>query len=121
MKTTDSEELENNEIGRIYVISNDEPEYENNATSQHPKPARTVARICDIPTSVSDFLSVEGLVPISIVDPKYIRSQASYSEAEKERLWNVLNSKVVTPMAKDEYGNPIYGNSESNPYIFSSI
>ena len=121
MKTTDSEELENDEIGRVYVISNDDPVYENNATSQHPKPARTVARICDIPTSVSDFLSVEGLVPISIVDPKYIRSQASYSEAEKERLWNVLNSKVVTPMAKDEYGNPIYGNSESNPYIFSSI
>ena len=121
MKTTDSEEFENNEIGRIYVISNDDPVYENNATSQHPKPARTVARICDIPTSVSDFLNIEGLVPISIVDPKYVRSKASYSESEKNKLWNVLNSKVVTPMAKDEYGNPIYENSEPNPYIFSSI
>lgn len=121
MKGTDSEELENDEIGRIYVISNDDPVYENNATSPHPKPARTVARICDIPTSVSDFLSVEGLVPVSIVDPKYVRSEASYSENEKEKLWNVLNSKVVTPMAKDEYGNPIYGTREPNPYIFSSI
>lgn len=121
MKTSDSEELEPNEIGRIYVISNDDPVYENNATAQNPKPARTVARICDIPTSVSDFLNVEGLVPVSIVDPKYVRSKASYSEDEKERLWNVLNSKVVTPMAKDEYGVAIYGKYESNPYIFSSI
>ena len=109
MKSTDSEELKNDEIGRIYVISNDDPTYENNATSQHPKPARTIARICDIPTSVSDFLNVEGLVPVAIVDPKYVRSQAAYTTDEKNKLWNVLNSKVVIPKDLDEYGNPIYG------------
>lgn len=124
MKTMDSEELENDEIGRIYVISNDEPKYVNNATAEHPKPARTVARICDIPTSVSDFLNVEGLVPISIVDPKYVRSQAGYTTTEKERLWNLLNSRVVTPRAYDEYGNPFYSETnqrEPYPYIWSSI
>ena len=121
MKSTDSEELKNDEIGRIYVISNDDPTYENNATSQHPKPARTIARICDIPTSVSDFLNVEGLVPVAIVDPKYVRSQAAYTTDEKNKLWNVLNSKVVIPKDLDEYGNPIYGQSNPNPYIFSSI
>ena len=106
MKVDDSEELTDSEIGRIYVLSNDDPEYENNATAKYPKPARTVARICDIPTSVSDFLNVEGLVPVSIVDPKYVRSDASYTTSEKNRLWNVLNSKVVTPLADDQYGNP---------------
>lgn len=121
MKLTDSEELENDEIGRIYVISNDDPVYENNATSQHPKPERTIARICDIPTSVSDFLNVEGLVPVAIVDPKYVRTQAAYKTSEKEKLWNVLNSKVVIPKNLDEYGNPIYGPSNPNPYIFTSM
>ena len=121
MKTTDSEELTNDEKGRIYVISNDDPKYENNAIAQYPKPARTVARICDIPTSVSDFLNVEGLVPVAIVDPKYVRSEAAYTSEEKEKLWNVLNSKVVTPMAKDEFGNSFYRQREPYPYIFSSI
>lgn len=125
MKVEDSEELENWEIGRIYVISNDDPEYINNATTSHPKPARTVARICDIPTSVTDFLNVEGLVPISVVDPKYVRNEASYTTEEKDRLWNLLKSKVVTPMAKDEYGIPFYQpegiSREPYPYIFSSI
>lgn len=121
----DDEEFTNDEKGRIYVISNDEPKYENNATAQYPKPARTVARICDIPTSVADFLNVEGLVPVSIVDPKYVRSQAAYTTAEKNKLWNYLNSKVVTPLAMDEYGVPFYIDDttgrEPYPYIFSSI
>ena len=124
MKVEDSEVLENDEKGRIYVISNDDPTYQNNALLRNPKPARTVARICDIPTSVSDFLDVEGLVPVAIVDPKYVRSQAAYTTEEKERLWNVLNSKVVTPLAEDEYGIPFYtgdGGREPYPYIFSSI
>ena len=121
MKLEDSEELTNDERGRVYVLSNDEPEYVNNSTAEFPKPGRTVARICDIPTSISDFLNVEGLVPISIVDPKYVRSQAAYTETQKNKLWNILNSKVVTPMAKDTYGVPLYDEIESNPYIFSSL
>ena len=119
MKVDDSEELENDEIGRIYVISNDDPVYDNNATSKNPKPARTIARMCDIPTSVSDFLNIEGLVPVSIVDPKYVRSQASYSESEKNRLWNTLNSKIVTPLSKDQYGNSFYSEREQYPYIWT--
>lgn len=125
MKTSESEGLENDERGRIYVISNDEAEYRNNATTDYPKPARTLARICDIPTSVSDFLNVEGLVPISIVDSKYVRSQAAYTTSEKERLWNTLNSKIVTPLANDEFGNPFYTGEEDSrekyPYIFQGI
>ena len=121
----DNEEFTNDEKGRIYVISNDEAKYENNATARYPKPARTVARICDIPTSVSDFLNVEGLVPISIVDPKYVRNQAAYTTSEKDKLWNILNSKVVTPLAEDQDGIPFYLNDQSGrepyPYIFSNI
>lgn len=108
MKTEDSKELSNDEIGRIYVISNDDPEYVNNATAKYPKPERTVARICDIPTSITDFMDVDGLVPVAVVDPDYVRSEVSYTEADKNRLFNTLASKFVTPEAVDASGVPFY-------------
>lgn len=121
MKTTDTD-LTNDEKGRIYVISNDSTDYVNNGMTDIPKPGRTIARICDIPTSVADFMNVEGLTPISVVDPKYVRNQVAYTNNEKNILWNVLNSKVVTPLSEDEFGNPFYVSNgysrEPYPYIF---
>lgn len=111
MKITDDEELTNDEKGRIYVISNDDPEYVNNANAKYPKPERTVARICDIPTSVSDFLDVDGLIPVSVVDPDYVRSEASFTTEQKEMLWNRLSSRIVTPESEDENGNPFYAST----------
>lgn len=108
IKTSEGEGFEADEKGRIYVLSNDPIEYENNSTAEYPKPARTVARICDIPTSVADFMNVNDLVPVAVVDEKYVRSEASYTEDQKALLYNTLASKIVTPEAEDIDGNPFH-------------
>lgn len=108
IKTSEGEGFDADEKGRIYVLSNDPIEYENNATAEYPKPARTVARICDIPTSVADFMNVNNIVPVAVVDEKYVRSEASYTDDQKELLYNTLASKIVTPEAEDIDGNPFY-------------
>jgi hypothetical protein len=120
-KTDDGDELTNDERGRAYLLSNDDTQYRNNAVelnSEHgyAKPARTIARICDIPTSVTQLTGVTGLSPDPIVDKKYVRSYASYTEEDKNRLWNVVNSydRWVRPTANDELGNPITSYDDQN-------
>ena len=124
MKTKDStDETSNDERGRGYMISNDSIEYENNATSKYPKPARTVARICDVPTSVMQLSGISGLAPTQVVDKQYVRSEASYKSADKDRLYNILGDRWVRPTALDKYGVPVndpnsrYG--EHNDFVFT--
>ena len=108
IKTSEGEGFDNDEKGRIYVISNDPITYENNATAENPKPARTVARICDIPTSIADFMNVNNIVPVAVVDEKYVRSEASYTDDQKDILYNTLASRIVTPEAEDIDGIPFH-------------
>ena len=103
---TNEEEVPNT-IGRVYVLSNDGIEYSNNATNEYPKPARTAARICDIPTSVAQLANLTGLHDFPIVDNKYVRTEASYTEADKNRLYNTLATRWVRPTALDKHGIPI--------------
>lgn len=110
--------LSENQFGRIYYVGNDPAEYENNATSENPKPARTVARICDIPTSVVQLSNITDLAPSSIVDKKYVRTEASYTEEEKDRVWNILSSRWVRPSNVDSEGHVIY--SEGQTMVFES-
>lgn len=107
------EQLSNDQFGRIYYVGNDVAEYENNATSEHPKPPRTVARICDIPTTVVQLSNISGLAPASIVDKKYVRTEASYTEEEKDRVWNILSSRWVRPSNVDADNNPIYESDQT--------
>jgi hypothetical protein len=95
------EATEDEAKGRIYYISNDPCEYDNNQTSEHPKPGRTLARICDIPTTVVQLTNITGLAPSSIVDKKYVRTEADYSNDDKERVWNTLKSRWVRPSNLD--------------------
>ena len=111
------EATEDEAKGRIYYISNDPCEYDNNQTSEHPKPGRTLARICDIPTTVVQLTNITGLAPSSIVDKKYVRTEADYSNDDKERVWNTLKSRWVRPCNLDVEGNPI---STDEPFIFTS-
>lgn len=97
-----------NNMGRVYVISNDDIEYKNNANEDYPKPARTAARICDIPTSVMQLTGVKGLSPAPIVDKKYVRSEASYTVADKNRLYNTLVSKWVRPTALTQNNKAVW-------------
>ena len=122
VKTDDTNsELSNDERGRVYVLSNDEAEYKNNANETYPKPARTVARICDIPTSVIQLSGISGLAPTSIVDKKYVRTEASFDIEDKDRLYNTLASRWVKPTALDSSGVAISERTnQSNDYVFDN-
>jgi hypothetical protein len=115
---TDDEEIPNT-IGRVYVLSNDGIEYINNSTNEYPKPARTAARICDIPTSVAQLANLEGLHDFPIVDNRYVRTEANFSEADKNRLYNILASRWVRPTALNKNGIPVNeANLFSNKFAF---
>lgn len=94
--------------GRVYVLSNDDIEYHNNAKETYPKPARTAARICDIPTSVMQLAGTTNLSPDPIVDKKYVRTEANFSEDDKDRLYNTLATRWVRPTALTKNGNAVW-------------
>lgn len=120
-KTDMSQGFTNDECGRVYVISNDSTEYRNNATEIYPKPARTVARICDIPTSVMQMSGVTGLSPTNVVDKQYVRTEASFDLEDKERLYNTLANRWVKPTSLDKSGKPITDNeSQDNGFVFNN-
>lgn len=110
--------------GRAYVISNDKIEYENNATADHPKPARTVARMCDIPTSVVQLTNITGIAPSPVVDKKYVRNECSYTEDDKDRLYNTLTTRWVRPVHVNSNGVPIKDtglNEDDNQFVFRNF
>ena len=128
-KTDDSSELTNDERGRVYLLSNDDTQYRNNLVEKSkedgvPKPDRTLARICDIPTSLFQLFDVSGLEETIVVDKNYVRSTASYTDDDKNRLWNEVNwyDRWVRPSAKDVNGTPItaYEYQNGDSYIFQS-
>jgi hypothetical protein len=123
MKTDDSDaSLSNDERGRIYVLSNDDTEYKNNAKETYPKPARTVARICDVPTSVMQLSGISGLAPTSIVDKKYVRTQTSFNVEDKDRLYNILGDRWVKPTSLDSNGNTLMNTiGQDNEFIFNRL
>lgn len=120
-------ELLNDERGRVYVLSNDDTSYENNKKAQFPKPARTVARICDVPTSVMQLSGITGLSPTAVVDPKYVHTEASFTVEDKDRLYNTIGPRWVRPTAFSKRGNGEHVNDESaeygetNDFVFNSV
>ena len=86
---------------RGYLISNDPIKYENNKLTDYTKPDRTVARICDIPTTFSQLEHVQGVSPTIIIDKEYVRQYASYNDEDANRLWNTLSSRWVTKTHDD--------------------
>ena len=95
------------EFGRVYVISNDPASYDNNGSSKTPKPPRTFARICDIPTSFVQLQNIENVSPTLIIDKTYVRQQASFSDADFLRMYNTNNSKLFIKI-KDSWRAPYY-------------
>lgn len=96
------------DIGRVYVLSNDDIIYKNNANETYPKPARTAARICDIPTSITQLSGAMGISSSPIIDNKYVRTEASFSNDDKDRLYNTIGSRWVRPTALTANGNPVW-------------
>lgn len=112
----------NDEIGRVYVLSNDDIEYKNNATERYPKPARTAARICDIPTSVIQLAGTTGNSPDPIVDKKYVRTEANFSNEDLYRLYNMNSSRWVRPTALTSDGISVYEKYKTdNMFAFNTL
>lgn len=119
-----SDDVPTDQIGRVYVISNDSPTYQNNKTAANPKPERTIARICDIPQSVMQLLNISGLAPTMVVDKKYVRSEATFTANDQDYLYNSAKSRWVRPTALNAAGLPIYSgepDTQSNAFIFDSM
>ena len=85
------------ETGRVYIVSNDKAAYENNDLSHTPKAPLTFARICDIPTEFAQLTAIKGKAPTVVIDPRYIRTEASFSTEEKEFLYNKTKKDKLLP------------------------
>ena len=94
------------ETARVYYISNDPIEYENNATSDCVKPGRTLARICDIPTDFSQLQHLDGYSPTFVADKKYVRAECDYSWDDANRIQE-LNRDIHYAYAYRYYNNGI--------------
>ena len=81
------------EIARVYYVNNDPSEYENNLTSDYPKPERTLARICDIPTEFGQLVHIEGYSPTFVCDEQYVHSECEYTINDQERIQE-LNTDI---------------------------
>lgn len=115
--------------GRVYYVSNDPSEYRSNLDEHFP--ARTLARICDIPTSFTQLMHITNYAPTYVIDVQYNRTESPYTEDEQFKVWNEYvpkwiryNNGVVFPQFYSLYemmrdylynGNPhcIYDNLNS--------
>lgn len=118
----EGEEPNTDNIGRVYVLSNDDTEYRNNAEEEFPKPARTAARMCDIPTSVVQLSGTTGLSPDPVVDKKYVRTEANFYASIKDRIYNDLPTRWVRPTALSYNGQPVWSElGFNNKFAFEGV
>ena len=75
------------EYGRVYIISNDPITYENSLITGN-KPARTFARICDIPTNYMQLTGIRGYIPTFVVDSKYVHTECNFIFDDKNIIYN---------------------------------
>ena len=84
------------EYGRTYIVSNDRSSYVNNALSSEKKPARTFARICDIPTNYIQLQGIDNLCPTFVMDNDYVRTEHNYMLMDVNDVWNkTLVSHII--------------------------
>lgn len=95
------------EMGRVYIISNDESIYENNDITNNRKPDRTFARICDIPTKFSQLINIDNHAPTLIIDKYYTRTGTNFTEHEKNIIWNKTNLSHCLILKNEENGLPV--------------
>ena len=96
-------DLNEDEFGHVFVISNDPSSYDNNDSTIYTKPARTLARICDIPTDYRQLTHITGLVSSVVIDKWYVRTECCYSDGtidsvngnDLQRIWNTTSNENV--------------------------
>ena len=111
--------------GRIYLFTNDDPNYVNNETRsvEDRLPERTAARIGDIPTRVTQLINDLDYVS----DPDYRHTDNNFTNSNRYILDNIDDRTFVYPeISKDVSGNyienyrmgldgePGYGESDGN-------
>ena len=79
--------------GRIYYVSNDPAIYTSNSDGHLP--GRTLARICDIPTSFTQLQDIPDYAPTYVVDVEYNRTESPYEEDEQLKVWDEYVPKWV--------------------------
>ena len=90
--------------GRAYYYSNDEAEYINNDTREKKIPGRALARICDIPTKLTQFENDLNF----ITDPDYHHTDNNFTHSNRYILDNLDDRTFVYPeIAKDVNGEYI--------------
>ena len=90
--------------GRNYVYTNDEPVYVNNETRSNKLPLRTMARICDIPTRITDLKNDLDFVS----DPDYNHTDNNFNNSNRFLIDNMDDRTFVYPeISKDIDGNYI--------------
>ena len=81
------------EYARVYAVTNDPIKYLNNLLN--PRPARTLARICDIPTDFHELVFEDYKTPNAIFDPKCVLSETSFKYDDLDTLLNQRNTGSV--------------------------
>jgi len=90
--------------GRAYLMSNDDVNYVNNETRTEKLPLRTLARIGDIPTRITDLKNDLDFV----TDPDYRHTDNSFTNSNRFILDNIDDRTFVYPeISKDSYGSYI--------------
>ena len=77
------------EFARAYAVTNDPIKYLNNLLN--PRPERTLARICDIPTDFHELVFEDYKTPNTIFDPKCVLSETSFKYDDLDVLLNQRN------------------------------
>ena len=90
--------------GRIYYYSSDDPFYTNNDTRVKRLPLRTLARLGDIPTKISDLIN-DGHI---IADAYYTHTDNNFTDSNRFLLDNLDDRTFVYPeISRDTHGNLI--------------
>lgn len=82
------------ETARVFYVNNDSIKYVNNALldDKDKKPARTLARICDIPTSYEQLIHIKNQSPTYLFDDNYVRMLCNFSIDDLNEL---LNNRTI--------------------------
>lgn len=96
------------EKARAFNISNDNSYYENNIKSIYRKPDRTLARICDVPTSFVNLINIIDVSPTLILDEDYIRMNTSMTDNDINIIYNKLPQHVISENINSTKSNTKY-------------
>ena len=87
---------------RAYLLSGDDVQYVNNLERENPFPLRALARIADIPKTISDLSNDLDFV----ADPNYTHTANNFTNSNRFVLDNIDDRTFITPeIARDVHGN----------------